>query len=339
MRRRGLAIAVAACAIPVIALLVLYRHRDTVWNRGIVLAQHPSLEDQRYDATLRADLGTANVLDLVIVSGPDWKTALRRRGACRHHVAILVKRGVIGDFDSPATYLPSLATQRARRDALPDRRTLQDHLRRAAADLPLQEDQLSPFLDDVQAARSAPLVTASDLRAHRWQRGFDALMLHQSGHWSALLPLHAPAGDGGAASDIDVARVGPRGGDNTFNAQVLDLKTQADALYATTCTRRCVIVGPASRSSHALDDRAARAACAWHAFWRRWALPSSPVAASLVLAWAAIDYSASGGNAARSSRWGSNYALFFDGKEWREHNANAASDIGYRWAIANLNYR
>jgi predicted exporter len=231
MRRYGgSGIGYAACAIAVVALLLLYRHHDTLWNRDLSRLSPVSPQDLRYDATLRADLGAANVLDVVVVEGAGLEEALR--GAERAQAALepLVEAKIIGDVDSPANYLPSLATQQARRSALPDAQALHDNLKLAVADLGLDVEKLGPFALDIAAARHAALLTPDDLRGTSLAAGFGALILNQSDHWSALLPLH---GADGASPDVDVARVAAvLAAAHLPDTQVLDLKQQTDALYA-----------------------------------------------------------------------------------------------------------
>jgi predicted exporter len=229
-RYGGLGLWYAACALAAVAMLVLYRHHDTLWNRELSRLSPVSPQDLRYDATLRTDLGTANVLDVVIVEGTGLEEVLR--GAERAQAALqpLVDARLIGDVDSPAAYLPSLATQGARRGVLPDAATLRANLQAAVADLGLDLERLTPFVDDVAAARQAALVTPVDLRGTSLAAGFDALVLHQSDHWSALLPLHAADG---AAPEVDVARIAAcLAAAKLPNTQILDLKLETDALYA-----------------------------------------------------------------------------------------------------------
>jgi predicted exporter len=227
----GVAVAGAACALGVIALSVLYQHHATLWNRELSTLSPVSPQDQRYDATLRSDLGAANVLDLVIVGGSSLDAVLQGAERAKIPLQSLVDAGTIGDFDSPADYLPSVATQQNRRSALPDRQALQDNLRNAVADLDLEADQLAPFIDDVEAARHGALVTVEDLHGTSLAAGFSALILHQSDRWSALLPLHAV--DRATAPDIDVSRVDAAlVAAHLQDTQVLDLKAQTDALYA-----------------------------------------------------------------------------------------------------------
>jgi predicted exporter len=229
-RYGGLGLGYAACAVAVVAMLVLYRHHDTLWNRELSRLSPVSPEDLRYDATLRSDLGAANVLDVVIVEGAGLEEVLRGAERAQTALQTLVDARIIGDVDSPANYLPSIGTQESRRGALPDARTLRDNLKAAAADLGLDLEQLTPFVADVAAAREAPPVTPDDLRGTSLAAGFDALILHQSNHWSALLPLH---GADGATPDVDVARVAALlAAANLPNTQILDLKLETDALYA-----------------------------------------------------------------------------------------------------------
>src|SRR5262252_7847185 len=54
--------------------------------------------------------------------------------------------------------LPSRRTQLARREALPDGETLRGRLRTIVAASPFRADLFEPFIRDVAAAKSAPLV-------------------------------------------------------------------------------------------------------------------------------------------------------------------------------------
>jgi predicted exporter len=220
----GMALAIAG-----VAVLLLYQHRDALWNRELSSLSPISLSDQRYDAKLRGDLGQASALDLVVVSGPDLESVLSGAERASRALEPLIDEKVIGGFDSPAAYLPSLATQGARRASLPERSVLRDRLAQATAGLAIRGEQLAPFLDDVESARSGALITPEDLRGTSLAAGFGALILRQQDRWNALLPLHAARAD---APDIDLARVKQAlGGDGSTDAQLLDLKGESDALY------------------------------------------------------------------------------------------------------------
>jgi predicted exporter len=141
----------------------------------------------------------------------------------------LVDAGVIGGFESPANYLPSLATQEARRSSLPDAAELRANLRQATLGLPIRSDRLLPFLEDAETTRHAPLVAARDLAGTSLNAGFEALILHQKDRWNAMLPLRGPA----SGQDIDLSRVAAAlEAGAVHEALALNLKQQSDALYA-----------------------------------------------------------------------------------------------------------
>ena len=244
-------LASAACALAAAAAFVLYQHQHTLWNHELSALSPVAPEALAYDATLRADLGSADVLDLVVVSGPSLEAVLRGAERAGRALQPLIDAGVLGGYDRPALYMPSQLTQQARRDALPDSDTLRASLRTAMRGSELKENSLEPFLNDVQAARTAPLMTPGDLRATSLAVGFSALTLHRGDRWNALLALHAPSGtalpsatqsdpqapDTNAskveAPGIDLARVTAALSAAQLNdATVLDMKAQSDALYA-----------------------------------------------------------------------------------------------------------
>jgi predicted exporter len=244
---RGISVASLFFGIAVLALAVLRGHQAMLWNRELAALSPISFEDQSYDAELRSDLGAPDVRDLVIISGPTLESTLEGAERAGPVLGALADAKVIGGFDSPANFLPSAAAQEARRDSLPDTPQLRDNLRQATADLGVGSDRLQPFLNDVQAARRAPLITPRDLQGTSLSAGFDALILRQKHRWNALLPLHAAptapvaptvpttttAPMAPMAQAVDTDRVIAQLQRAQLNdAQVLDLKQESDALYA-----------------------------------------------------------------------------------------------------------
>jgi predicted exporter len=218
-----------SAALVLLAIAVLYHDRATLWNRELSALSPVSLEEQNYDAKLRADLGAADVGELVIVSGPDMESILRSAERAAQVLQRLVDDKVISGFESPANYLPSMATQEARRSSLPSAPELRANLKQALEGLPLRADRLQPFLEDIEVTRHGPLVTSRDLVGTSLNTGFDALILHQRDRWNALLPLRSAA----PGQAIDMARVVAALNDGKVDeARVLDLKQESDALYA-----------------------------------------------------------------------------------------------------------
>ena len=182
-------------------------------------------------------LGAANVLDLVVVSGPNLESVLS--GAERHgaearvldrrqrHRRLRQSRELSAEPRHPgeAPRQPAGRCDLARESAA-------GHRRPGAA----REPSWRPFIDDVEAARRGGLILPQDLRNTSLAAGFRALILHRSDRWSALLPLHAA---NPAAPDVDLARVSDALAgaatvqhSGTSRVQLLDLKRESDALYA-----------------------------------------------------------------------------------------------------------
>lgn len=229
-RRTGLVTAVAV-TLALAAAAALIDHRGALWASELSALSPVPPAEQRLDSMLRADLGAADVLDIVIVQGPTLESVLRGAEHAAIPLRALIESGAIGGFDTPAQFLPSTSAQRARLDALPDRRRLEQNLQLAVQDLDIDEARLEPFIDDVEAARHAPPAIQSDLSGTSLAAGFEALILHRSGRWSALLPLHAAAGS--VPPDIDTARVrAALSAAHLTDTQLLDMKAETDDLYA-----------------------------------------------------------------------------------------------------------
>ncbi len=231
------ALLASALALAGVALCVLTLDRGSLWNRELARLSPAPAAQQRLDAELRADLGAPNSLDLIVVSAPSLESALEGAERAVRALSPLIESRVIGGVESPTDYLPSLATQAARRASLPPTAVLRDNLDRAASGLALDSRQLTPFLDDAEAARHAPLLEAKDFAGTSLAAGLDALLMHEGDHWSALLPLRAPPD-----KDIDLAPLraalagappAAAGAATTASASstLLDLKRESDALY------------------------------------------------------------------------------------------------------------
>jgi len=147
----------------------------------------------------------------------------------------LTGAGVIGGFESPTRYLPSPATQRARQASLPARAELALHLREALRGLPVSASRLEPFLDDVEAARNAPVLTAHDLAGTPFGSAVDALLTVSGGTATAFMPLTSPDGadlTSGAVAEVRAAIAqAPQPPGARASARMLDLKAEADDLY------------------------------------------------------------------------------------------------------------
>jgi predicted exporter len=222
----------ALVVIALLAAVLLYGERNALWNRDSAALSPTPQRAQALDAELRAALGAPDAIDFVVVSGPDMESALRGSEQVAAALDALTAQHVIGGFDAPTRYLPSVATQAARRTSLPDAVQLRERLREATAKLGLRTERLEPFVNDVARARAGPLLTLQDLRGTSLETGVDALLMHQSRQWSALLPLY-PAQTGLLPSAADLQKVSAAAARAApGQALLLNLKSESDALYS-----------------------------------------------------------------------------------------------------------
>jgi predicted exporter len=210
---------------------VLYLHRHTLWNRELSALSPVSQADQDLDAELRVDIRAPDVRYLVVVRAADREAVLEAAQKVGARLEELTEQNVIGGFDSPARYLPSLAQQRARQASLPPTQELREGLQKAVAGLPVRAERLEPFLADVAAARTQPLLTRKDLDGTSLAAGFDALMIRGERGWIALLPLRASASNPSYIDDARVRSAVEKAAPG--QATVLDIKGEADSLYST----------------------------------------------------------------------------------------------------------
>ena len=215
----------------VVAAVVLYAHRDTLWNRELSALSPVSLADQDLDAQLRVDIHAPDVRYLVVVTAPDEESALAVAEKVGARLDPLIDSNVIGGFDSPAHYLPSTATQRSRQNSIPFPDELRKKLGEAVDGLPVRLERLEPFLADAEVARTQPLVTRKDLDNTSLASGLDALLMQAHQGWIALLPLRASPQNPSYIDDRPVRKAVEEAAPG--QAALLDIKGEADALYST----------------------------------------------------------------------------------------------------------
>ncbi len=177
--------------------------RGELWRADLGSLSPVSKPALALDASLRAELGAGDASALVVVQGSDLQATLVAAEAAATQLDQLVDGGQIGGFDSVTRWLPSLATQRARRASLPDSATLSAALAAATQGGPLPASRLAPFVAAVQHARTQAPITLQALHAAGLAALVDALLLQRAdGSWAALLPLQAGPGNG-AGNDTE----------------------------------------------------------------------------------------------------------------------------------------
>jgi len=211
-----------------LAVLVLGLKHDRLWNRELGALSPVSQAAQDLDAGMRADLGAPDTRNMIVVMAPSQEAALQGAERVGAKLQPLVDQGVLGGFDTPSRYLPSEATQLARRASLPPPQELSARLERVTAGLPLRADKLTPFIADVDAARNRPLLTRDDLAGSSFALAIDSMLVKGADGWSVLIPLRAPdSGPSAFVVDANAVRNAIAG----TGASFVDLKVESDNLY------------------------------------------------------------------------------------------------------------
>ena len=220
----------ALLLIALLAATLLYLHRGALWSRELNALSPIRATDMQLDEQLRAAAGAPDTGYIVAVAAPDREAALAAADAVGTRLTPLVERGVIGGFDSPTRFLPSLAVQEARRRSLPPAAMLRARLDEGLQGLPLTAARLEPFVRDVEQAREAPLLRQADLAGSSLGLVVDALLVEGAAGWSALLPVSAR--DSADLSGAAIAQVRSAVASAAVGAELLDLKGEADRLYS-----------------------------------------------------------------------------------------------------------
>ena len=222
---------VMVAVLSVIAGVVLFLHRDTLWNRELSALSPVSLADQDMDARLRVDIHAPDVRYLAVVTALNEESALGMAEKVGARLDPLIDSNVIGGYDSPAHYLPSAATQRIRQNSIPTTAELRDRLQQALDGMPVSIAKVQPFLTDAETARTQPLLTRKDLDNTSLASGFDALLMHGQTGWIALLPLRASLQHPTYIDDKPLRKAVEQAAPG--HAILLDVKGEADTLYST----------------------------------------------------------------------------------------------------------
>jgi predicted exporter len=205
-----------------------------LWNQTLSALSPVPKEAQDLDESLRRDLGQPDLRYLVAVTGANQAQARERAEAVGHAFDTLVQQGVLAGYQSPARYLPSPSLQQRRRDALPDTATLEARLDEALHTLPVDRAKLQPFVEAVERARHAPLLTPESLQGTALALTVEAMLVEGKSGWTALLPLRPAVGADGKLLEIDSAAVTRAlAGFDSDQVIFFDISTQMRRIYGT----------------------------------------------------------------------------------------------------------
>jgi len=220
----------ALALIALVAVLVLYANHAALFSHELSdLSPIPPAE-QQLDASLRADLGAPDARYLVVASAASLDAALMVADAVAERLTPLVAQGLIGGFETPTRYLPDAVTQRARQASLPASAELRARLGEALEGLPVRAARLEPFVHDVDEARTSALLRPADFAGTPIGSALEALLQSSGAAVTAYLPITGVGGGDLSPAALEQLRAAVAGA--TPGAMLLDLKAEADALYA-----------------------------------------------------------------------------------------------------------
>jgi predicted exporter len=203
------------------ALVVLWRVPGPTWENDLA-ALTPVPEDLLVrDAKLRGELGAPDVRYLLVLQAPDADRLLALSESLEPRLDALVNQGALDAAELPSRYLPSIETQRARQAKLPDRATLAAALADASRDLPFRADLFTPFLDDIETARTLPPLDAGTFSASPFGARLASMLVKRDDGWLALATLSGVRDPAALASFADSTSGG---------ARLLDLKGASESL-------------------------------------------------------------------------------------------------------------
>ncbi|MBV1795607.1 MMPL family transporter [Siccirubricoccus sp. G192] len=141
------------------------------------------------DAELRAQLGAPEVTQLLVIQGADAEAVLRRQEELWPVLERLRAAGALAGAELAARLLPSIATQEARRAALPAPGELARRLAAAGAGLPFRPDAFAPFLQAVAASRDLPPLRPENLAGTPLGARLEPLLFQREGRWHGPVAL------------------------------------------------------------------------------------------------------------------------------------------------------
>ena len=157
------------------------------WERDIAALSPVPKAALALDAELRGELGAPDAGLVGMVHGDGAEAVLRQEEALLPVLGALQAKSAVAGAELAARFLPSAATQLARRTALPGDEELAARVAAAQAGLAFRAGAFQPFLDDVAASRAMPPVTPDDLSGTLVKARIDALLFRRADGWHGLI--------------------------------------------------------------------------------------------------------------------------------------------------------
>jgi predicted exporter len=161
------------------------------WESNLAAISPVPAADFALDAELRRELGAPDAVLLGVVQGDTAEAVLRQEEQLLPALDGLSRSGALGGAEIAAKWLPSAATQLARRALLPSPDELAARVTTAQAGLPFRPQVFQPFIDEVADSRTMPPLLPSNIDSPLLRARIDPLLFEHDGHWYGLI---APTG-------------------------------------------------------------------------------------------------------------------------------------------------
>ena len=215
--------AVAACVVVCAGAWLIYLY-PAWWQRDLAGISPVPPDMRAQDAQLRREMGAPEVSVFLASRGSSHAAALQ---AAENVLPVLQRWQTekwISSFDSPAKFLPTPDTQRARLRALPEPDELERNLAQALKGLPFRADAFHPFVEEAGAARRAAAQVAAPVNMASYAgtplaARLNAQVVELDGQWLVLTPLGGVVDTAKLAKDLNSA---PQ-----THSQLVDLKQVA----------------------------------------------------------------------------------------------------------------
>ncbi len=227
----------APITIALIALAAIMMSTTRIWESDLSKLTPVPRDLLMADQELRSQLGTPDMRYMLVLTEPDTQRALSRLEALEPQLQSLIQQKAISGYDDAARYVPSLETQKRRQQQLPTADDLRAMLTTALQGTSFRSGVFEPFINDVERARTAPLLTPEALRSSILGVNLEMLLMQRAGQTTALITLTDVA---------DVAALQAFANQAGADVLLLDLKDASESLVTAQRTKLLWSLGIAS---------------------------------------------------------------------------------------------
>lgn len=225
-----------AIALILTSLAIVMSHRDSLWSTDIAALNPVSAQAMALNATMQAALGGPDMSTMVLVRADlPGQDILPATQAVSNSLRSLITAGELQSIKTVTDLVPSIATQTARQQALPQAIALRTLVTELAGKTGLTDRALKPFISDIATARSRAPITVSDYAGTRLAGVIDSLLTTIDDRAAAVIPIQfnqdLPISSKQLEQKLQTQLAG-HPALNTASLSVLNIKARTDELYA-----------------------------------------------------------------------------------------------------------